>query len=248
MRVYRLPDAEEVARRASASTAEIAREAVAQRGQFAIALAGGDTPRRMYQRLSTDSSVDWSKVEFFWGDERAVPPDHPDSNYGMARAALLGPLGIDARRIHRIAAERGDPAAAALDSENEVALIVGGTPGGPPPQLDLVLLGMGADGHTASLFPYTRALWETRRWYVANDAPGLRARRVTATFALLERARAVLFLVTGESKAAALAEVLEGPWDPERLPSQRLRARAGRVDWFVDAAAASRLRDPRFEA
>ena len=110
-----------------------------------------------------------------------------------------------------------------------------------PPRLDLVLLGMGADGHTASLFPYTAALSETRRWVVANDVPQLATRRITITFPLIERARSVLVLVSGESKAAALAEVLEGPWDPERLPAQRLRARTGRVDWFVDAAAASRL-------
>jgi len=248
MRVVRLRDADEVARRASAATAEIGREALARRGRFTVALAGGNTPREMYRLLSADASLDWSKVEFFFGDERCVPPEHPDSNYAMARAELLDPLGIDALRIHRIAGERSDPAAAARDYEGELAEIVGGAPGGPPPPLDLVLLGMGADGHTLSLFPNTAALSESRRWFVANEVPRLGVRRITATFALLESARAVFILISGESKAAPLSEVLEGPWDPERFPSQRLRVRASRVDWYVDAAAASRLRDQQPEA
>ncbi|HKA16627.1 MAG TPA: 6-phosphogluconolactonase, partial [Myxococcota bacterium] len=199
---------------------------------------GGDTPRRMYERLAADTAVDWPRVEFFWGDERPVPPDHPDSNFRMTRAALLDPLGVDPRRIHRIEAERPDLAAAARDYEGELARIAGGSPGGPPPRLDLVLLGMGADGHTASLFPYTEALSEARRWVVANDVPQHATRRITVTFPLIERARSVIVLVTGESKAAALAEVLEGALEPERLPAQRLRAYAS---WVVDAAAASRL-------
>jgi len=206
---------------------------------FAIALAGGDTPRRTYERLAADASVDWPRVEFFWGDERAVPPDHPDSNFRMADRALLRPLGIDPRRIHRMAAERDDLAAAARDYEAELAKVCG-EPGGPP-RLDLVLLGMGADGHTASLFPRTSALSESRRWVVANEVPQLATRRLTITFPLIEHARSVIVLVAGESKAPALAQVLQGPPDRERLPSQRLRALAS-VEWLVDTAAASGLR------
>lgn len=242
MRFHRLRDADEVARDAAAAVAEAARGAIEERGIFTVVLAGGDTPRRLYERLATDREIDWSRVEFFWGDERPVPPEHPDSNFGMAHAALLRPLGIDPRRIHRIEAERGDLDAAARDYERELATIAGGTLGGPAPRLDLVLLGIGADGHTASLFPYTDALSESRRWVVANDVPQRSTRRITVAFRLIERARAALVLVCGESKAAALAEVLEGDWDPERLPAQRLRANTGRVDWFADAAAASRLR------
>jgi 6-phosphogluconolactonase len=242
MKLHRLRDPEQVAERAAAATADAARAALAQHAAFTILLAGGDTPKRMYERLAIDGSLDWSRVELFWGDERPVPPDHPDSNYRMARNALLDPLRIDARRVHRIPAERGDLAAVAREYEMELARVAGGAPGGAPPRLDLALLGMGADGHTASLFPHTAALAESRRWFVANEVPQLATRRITAAFPLLEGARAVFFLVTGESKAAALAEVLEGPEDPERLPSQRLRARAN-VEWFVDAAAASRLRD-----
>jgi 6-phosphogluconolactonase len=238
----RLRDAEQVARRAAAEIAGAARRAIAERGAFTLALAGGDTPRPTYARLASEPGIDWPRVEFFWCDERPVPPEHPDSNYRMARATLLEPLAIDARRVHRIEGERADLDAAARDYENELARWLGGTPGGVPPQLDLVLLGMGADGHTASLFPYTAALSESRRWVVANDAPRLATRRITFTFPLIERARSVLLLVTGGAKAAALSEVLEGPWDPQRLPSQRLRAHAG-VDWLVDAEAASLLRE-----
>jgi 6-phosphogluconolactonase len=215
---------------------------VAERGTFTLALAGGDTPRRLYERLAADPGIDWSRVEFFWGDERPVPPEHPESNFGMARAALLGPLGIDPSRVHRIEAERGDLDAVAREYEEELSRIAGSTREGPPPRLDLVLLGIGADGHTASLFPYTAALSESRRWVVANDIPQLSTRRITVTFPLIERARVLLVQVSGEPKAATLAEVLEGPWDPQRLPGQRIRARAGRVDYFVDAAAGGQLR------
>jgi 6-phosphogluconolactonase len=239
--VQRLGDADAVARHAAAAVAREAREAIAARGVFTLVLAGGDTPKRLYERLVGDREIDWPRVEFFWGDERAVPPTHPDSNFGMSRAALLDPLCIDPRRVHRIEAERADLDAAARDYERELARIAGGEPGGTPPALDLVLLGMGADGHMASLFPYTEALSEARRWVVANDVPALASWRITATFPLLDRARTVLVLVTGAAKAAALAAVLEGPWDPERLPSQRLRTRGGRTAWCVDAAAASGL-------
>jgi 6-phosphogluconolactonase len=242
MRLHRVRDPEELAQRAAAAVAEVAREAIEERGVFTLVLAGGDTPRRLYEKLAVDRETDWSRVEFFWGDERPVPPEHPESNFGMARAVLLRPLGIDPRRIHRIEAERGDRSAAARDYEQELAKIAGATLDGPAPRLDLVLLGMGADGHTASLFPYTDALSESRRWVVANDVPQLATRRITIAFPLIERARSVLVLVSGESKAAALVEVLEGNRDPERLPAQRLRAREDGVDWFVDAAAASRLR------
>jgi len=240
MRVRQLRDSGEVAREAADAVAHAMRGAAAERRSFALVLAGGGTPRRTYERLATYPEIDWSRVEFFWGDERPVPPDHPDSNFGMARAALLDPLGIDPQRIHRIAGER-DAAAAARDYEVDIARVLGARPVDPPPRLDLILLGMGDDGHTASLFPYTRALSEAQRWVVANDVPQLSTRRITITFPVIERAPSVLVLVAGEAKARALAEVLEGPPDPERLPSQRLLAHEG-TTWLVDAAAASLLR------
>ena len=239
MRIRQLRDPEAVARCAAEATAEAIRSGIAERGVCAIALAGGDTPRRMYEQLAAERELDWDRVEFFWGDERPVPPEHPDSNFAMADAALLRPLGIDPARIHRIEGERSDLDAAARDYEEELAKVCG-APDGAAPILDLVLLGMGTDGHTASLFPYTAALSETRRWVVANDVPQLSTRRITITFPLIERARSSLVLVTGESKADPLTQVLQGPLDPQRLPSQRLRALAN-VDWLVDAPAASRL-------
>jgi 6-phosphogluconolactonase len=244
--VRRLRDAEELARCAAFAVVQAAREAVQARGSFSLALAGGDTPRRLYQKLAAGPALDWSRAELFFGDERSVPPGHPESNYRMAREALLEPAGVDPLRVHRIQAERADLDAVAREYEAELRRILGATPEAPPPRLDLVLLGLGTDGHTASLFPYTAALLETRRCVVANDVPRLGSQRVTITFPLIGRARRVLVLVGGESKAGALAEVLEGAWDPERLPAQRLRApegRVSRVDWLVDAAAASRLRN-----
>ena len=242
MRLRQLPDPDAVARSAAEVTAAALRSAIAERGIFAIALAGGDTPRRMYEQLALHKELDWGRVEFFWGDERSVPPDHPDSNFGMARAALLRPLGVESRQIHRMEGERSDLDAAARDYEEDLAKTCGAPDQGPP-ILDLVLLGMGPDGHTASLFPHTTALSETQRWVVANDVPQLSTRRITITFPLIERARATLVLVTGASKADVLAEVLEGRLDPQRLPSQRLGGSAS-VEWLVDAAAASRLRGP----
>jgi 6-phosphogluconolactonase len=235
-----LPDADRVADVAAAQVAEAARGAARERAVFLLALAGGDTPRRLYRRLAADPVVDWSRAELFFGDERPVPPGHPDSNYRMARETLLDPLRIDPRRVHRIEAERADLDAVAREYEAELTRVAGVPPDALAPRLDLVLLGLGEDGHTASLFPRTAALSESRRWVVANDVPRLGGRRVTITFPLIERARRVLVLVCGAAKAAILAEVLEGPWDPERLPAQRL-ARGPRVLWLVDAPAASRL-------
>jgi 6-phosphogluconolactonase len=234
-----LRDADEVARVAAAEVVGAAREAQREHGSFHVALAGGDTPRRLYQRLAKDAALDWSRAELFFGDERAVGPEHPDSNFRMVRETLLDPARIPAERVHRIEAERADLDAVARDYEAELARTLGGAPGGAPPRLDLVLLGLGADGHTASLFPHSPALKEPLRWVAANEAPGV-GRRITMTFPLILRAQRLLVLVSGASKAAALALVLEGPRDPERMPAQRL-AEAPDVRWLVDAAAASRL-------
>ena len=236
--LFQLEDADAIAGAAGTLVADSSREATGSRGRFSVALAGGDTPRRLYRRLAAEASVDWSRAELFFGDDRAVGPEHPDSNYRMARETLLAPAGIAASRVHRIEAERADLDAAARAYEDELARVLGAAEG-LPPRLDMVLLGMGADGHTASLFPHSAALLERQRAVVANDAPGY-GQRITFTFPLILRARRVVVLVQGEAKAATLAEVLEGRPDPERLPAQRLRA-ARDVAWLVDAAAASRL-------
>ncbi len=235
---------EAVARAAAGRAVACARAAVAARGRFSVALSGGSTPRALFRLLAEAplrSEIAWARLDVFWGDERCVPPTHPDSNYRMAKEALLDHVPIPPDRIHRIAADTDDHAAAAMTYEAELARVLGGTPGGTPPVFDLLLLGMGADGHTASLFPGTPALAEHRRWVVANRVEKLGADRITLTWPILNRAADVLFLVAGADKAAALREVLEGPRDVARLPSQGIRPEAGRLVWLLDRAAAAQL-------
>ncbi len=244
-RMLTLPDADAVSHAAAEDFVDLARETIRQRGRFSVALAGGSTPRRLYQLLAElphRERVAWERLEFFWGDERAVPPDHPDSNYRMADAALLSKLDLPAGTVHRIRAEEPDGEQAARDYENEIRRVLGATPNGSPPVFDLILLGMGADGHTASLFPYTKAPWERRRWVVSHFVPKLNADRFTLTPPILNRAREVRILVSGVDKAPVLRAVLEGPRDPERLPVQLVQPDKGRLIWLVDEAAASELR------
>lgn len=237
-----LRDAEAVARAGAEELVRAATRARAAGATLRVALSGGSTPRRMLERLAAERArVDWSRVELFFGDERAVAPDHPESNYGMARRALLEPAGIADARVHRLRGESADLEAAAREYQEEIALVCGVPAAGAPPVLDLVYLGLGADGHTASLFPGTRALSEARRWVVANPVPGLAATRLTLTFPILNRAARVVFLVSGAEKAHALAAVLEGPRRARELPAQGVCPVAGELAWLVDAAAADRL-------
>ena len=238
---------EGVARAAAERFVALAREAVAARGRFSVALSGGSTPRALFRILAGEpfrSQVPWDRIDVFWGDERCVPPTHTDSNYRMAKATLLDAVPIPTARVHRIEAERDDHPAAAADYEAELARALGGTPGDTPPALDLVLLGMGPDGHTASLFPGTTALGEQRRWVVSNWVAKFKTDRITLTYPILNRAAHVLFLVSGADKADVLREVLEGPAELERLPSQGIRPPAGAA-WLVDRAAAARLEAAR---
>jgi len=247
-RIHRYADAREVIERAADRIVRSIAEAVDSRGVCALALSGGGTPRSLYQLLSSNPyrmNVDWSHVEFFWGDERPVPFDDEQSNYRMAREALLDPLDVEDRRIHRMQAERDDKDRAAADYEREIADCFSIEPFGPPPSFDVILLGMGDDGHTASLFPYTGALIEEQRWVVANQVPQLSTMRMTMTLPLINQAQLILFLVTGEAKSAALAAVLEGPSDPQRLPSQLIRPTAGELEFYTDAAAAGGLQHTR---
>jgi 6-phosphogluconolactonase len=237
-------NAEAVSRAAADEFVRCAGEAVAARGRFAVALSGGSTPRRLYQLLAGPpwrDRVEWDRVEVFWGDERCVPPDHPDSNYRMAREALLSHVPVPAGQVHRLEADRPDHDDATRAYQETLARAFGSA--AEPPRFDLVLLGMGPDGHTASLFPQTAALGQTARWVVANFVPKFDADRLTLTYPVLNRAREVLFLVCGADKADVLREVLEGPADPRRLPSQAVRPE-GALLWFVDRAAAARLTLP----
>ena len=233
-------DAEEVARAVAERFAELARASVAGRGVFSVALAGGTTPRRVYELLAGEdfrSQVPWEGVHVFFGDERAVPPDHADSNYRMAHEALLSHVTIPQRNVHRMRGE-GDAAANASLYEDEMRAFFGEVDW---PRLDLVMLGMGDDGHTASLFPNTPALEEQRAWAVANWVEKFDAWRVTLTAPAINRSRHVIFTVTGAGKAARLAEILKGERDPTRLPSQLIEPSDGKLEWFVDRAAAASL-------
>ena len=224
---------------AAAFVAARASEAIADRGLFTIALAGGGTPKPVYERLARPDlagSIEWDRVHVFFGDERCVPPDDPQSNSRMAREALLMHVPIPGENVHRIRGE-DPPEAAAETAERAIRRLL---PTAGVPSLDLVLLGLGDDGHTASLFPGTAALGEASRLVVANYVEKLSTWRVTFTAPLINAARHVVFLVEGAGKAAALQSVLEGPFMPETLPSQLIRP-AGSLRWFVDEAAAGRL-------
>lgn len=239
-RVVVLPTSSAVAGAAADRVVKAARNAIRRRGRFCVALSGGSTPRATYDLLASPpriGAVDWSRVEFFWGDERAVPPDHPDSNFGAAKAHLLDHLpGIRPQASHRMPADEPDLDAAAEHYEAEIAHIFGVARGASrPPAFDLIWLGMGADGHTASLFPGSTALDERRRWVVATRAPGIAAWRMTVTQPLINAARAVLFVVTGADKAPALRSIESGS---RELPAARILAKS--TTFLVDALAAGR--------
>jgi len=237
-------DAEALARHAAREFVRRARSAIDASGAFKVALAGGSTPRRAYEFLAEAplaGQVDWEATHIFFGDERAVPPDHPDSNYRTAFEALLSRVKVPDAQVHRMEAERSDLDIAATEYEALLAESFDLTVESGPPRFDLVMLGMGDDGHTASLFPGTRALEETRAWVVANDVPQKATRRLTLTAPVLNAARCVMFAVAGDDKAAPLLAVLEGPRDPGVFPAQLVAPANGDLLWLVDRAAAALL-------
>ena len=229
---------EELAAAAARDFAERAAAAIAGHGRFAVALAGGSTPKATYEALTRDHAdrVDWGSVHVFFGDERTVPPDSEDSNYKMAREALLDHVPVGG--VHRMRGELA-PEEAAESYEEELRDFFGA---GGVPNFDLILLGIGGDGHTASLFPNTPALDVTDRLAVANPVEKLGTVRITLTAPVLNAARAVIFLVAGEGKAEALKEILEGGADPRRYPAKLVRPPGGPV-WMVDRAAARMLKN-----
>lgn len=233
-------DLEELSRAAAELFIEQAATSIAERNQFLAALNGGSTPNRLFQLLATEyrEKVEWTKVHVFWGDERCVPLDEPGSSYGQARDILLSHVPIPDTNIHRIKGEL-DPASASEDYSRVLKDFA--TPPLDWPRFDLVYLGMGEDGHTASLFPgspleiYEPVIPVTAQY---QDRP---ANRVTLTAVVFNTAHMIAFMATGEKKAQTLAEVLGDRYNPELYPAQRIRPDDGRLVWLVDESAASRL-------
>ena len=239
-----LPTAAELARAAAAEVVAQARVAVARAGRFTLVLSGGSTPRTLFTLLADEpafrDALPWTQTHFFWGDERHVAADHVDSNYRMAREAMLAKVPVPETNIHRIPSENPDANAAALAYEQTLRQVFA-TATGEFPRFDLVLLGMGTDGHTASLFPGTKALAETQRLVVANWVEKLNTWRITLTASSINHAAQVLFLVNGPDKAAPLHAVLQGARQPELYPSQLIQPVNGRCQWWLDHTAAALL-------
>lgn len=225
-----LPDPAALAREAADRFVALARSAIAAHGRFTVALSGGSTPQLLYEQLIT-RSIAWASVHVFWGDERCVPPEHPDSNYGLAQRALLSHVDIPTQNVHRLHGEL-DPVQAAQHYTAELRAVFG-----TQPRFDLILLGLGTDAHTASLFPGTAAVHEQQRWVVANDVDKLQTKRLTLTPPIINDAANVIFLIAGSDKAAALQSVWHGPRDPDRFPAQSVMPTSGRLIWLVDQAA-----------
>ena len=226
---------------AAAEFKQAALDSVDAKGSFTVALSGGTTPKGLYSLLARESQIPWDRVSFFWGDERHVPPDHSDSNYRMAREALLAGLPLRDDQVFRVHSECADAAEAAQQYEGALRQFFR-VPEGQFPRLDLVLLGMGPDGHTASLFPGTKALRERRRLVVSNWVGKLYTDRITMTAPAINAAARVVFLVQGEDKALPLKGVLEGPREVLQLPAQLIRPHNGSLLWLVDRTAGSLLR------
>ena len=223
---------------------DVRQKAVTERGRFRVALSGGHTPEQLYHQLVSISFAarnEWRSTHFFFSDERCVPPDHSDSNYHLAEQALFRPLDIPDEHIHRMKGEHPDPATAAEEYETLLRRELNAAPA-EWPQFDLVLLGVGNDGHTASLFPGTDALQEQRRWVTVGRAPTDPRTRLTLTLGVINHATVILFLASGESKATILKTILEPMQEPDRqLPAARVRPERGRLIWLLDRPAAANL-------
>jgi len=215
---------------------------VAQRGLFTIALSGGSTPKSLFNLLATNARtvLPWDRMFFFWGDERHVPPTDPESNYRMAEETMLSKIPVAAGNVLRIAAENPDAAAAAEAYEQTLRKFFALEPG-QFPRFDLILLGMGPDGHTASLFPDSAGLKEKSRLVIANWVEKFKTFRLSLTLPVLNASACVAFLVSGTDKAPALHAVLEGDGSGEQYPSKLVRPVDGKLIWLVDRAAASAL-------
>lgn len=244
---YVEPDAVALARHAAQYFVEQAERAVAARGRARIAISGGSTPKAAFALLADPAQpwrarMPWSKLDLWWVDERCVPPNDPDSNYRMTREAMLDHVPLPPEQVHRMEGEL-EPEAAAARYESELRNAFR-LEGAELPQFDVIALGMGPDGHTASLFPHTRALHELSRLAVANHVQNKDAWRVTLTWPVINHGAEVFFLIGGSDKAQILKDVFAGPRDPERLPSQLIRPAGGILTLLLDRAAAALLPAP----
>jgi 6-phosphogluconolactonase len=239
-----LPDGAAIARRAAQEFVQAATSAVREKGFFNVALAGGSTPKALYSLLVNDptlrSQVPWDKIHLFFGDERHVPPDHVDSNFRMATEAMISKAPLKPEQVTRIKGEYPDAEQAALEYEKALREYFK-LKDGEYPRFDLVLAGMGNEGHTLSLFPGTKALHADGRVAARNWVGKLYTERITLTAPAASNAAQVIFMVTGADKALALKAVLEGPFEPEQLPAQLIQPKNGRLLWLVDAAAGGML-------
>ncbi|HWP93294.1 MAG TPA: 6-phosphogluconolactonase [Thermodesulfobacteriota bacterium] len=245
-----LSNLQELTRRAAEEFVSQAAEAVQAKGLFTVALSGGSTPKGLYSLLADGNEgfrarVAWDKIHFFWGDERHVPPDHPESNYRMAYEALLSKVPVPPDNVHRIKAENPNAADAAKDYE-EILHGFFKLGQGQKPRFDLVLLGMGPEGHTASLFPGSEAIHEESRLVAAPWVGKFKTYRITLTPPVFNNARYILFLVSGEEKAETLRSVLQGEYRPDQFPAQVIQPMNGNLVWLVDREAA-RFLEPDME-
>jgi 6-phosphogluconolactonase len=240
-------DANKLTRGAAERFVVLAAKAIEDQGVFSVALSGGSTPKSLYQLMAADplirSKVQWSKVHMFFGDERHVPPDHAESNFRMANEAMLQSLACEQLHVHRVLAELPNAADAAAQYEEDLkeffeprGLLEGGFP-----RFDLIFLGMGPDGHTASLFPNSSGLDEKTGWIVANWVEKFHTDRITMTFPVLNSAAEVIVFVVGPEKASLLAEVLDAGATRTKYPVQEVKPRNGLKRWMLDAAAASAI-------
>ncbi len=241
MHVAIYPDSNTLSHEAAQYIVRLATDTIANHGRFTIALSGGSTPKALYSLLGNEpyrGQIDWALVEIFWSDERCVPPNSSDSNYQLAQEVLLSKVPIAANQVHRMPADKPDRDAASQEYTQEMQRVFG-TDG--IPSFDLLQLGMGPEGHTASLFPHQASLHELQRLVMPVNVPKPPPPRLTFTPPLLNAARHVLFLVTGSEKADALQAVLEGSYQPEEYPAQIIRPPHGEVTWMLDTAAAGKL-------
>jgi 6-phosphogluconolactonase len=239
-----LSNIDAIAKRAAQDFVQSATQSVSEKGSFTVALAGGSTPKALYSLLASDaalrSQVPWDKMSMYFGDERSVGPDHADSNFRMATETMLSKVPLKPEQVFRIKGEYKDTEKAAQEYE-EVLRTSFKIAEGQFPRFDLVFLGIGNEGHTASLFPGTKALHESKRLVARNWVGKLYTNRITLTAPAINNAARVIFMITGADKALALKGILEGPYEPEQLPAQLIQPPNGKLLWLVDTVAGGML-------